>query len=184
MAITRWCSARADTVGRNDALVAPRPWMQISGSPSPAWIVEMSPTLVFTARKASRVGSSATPLVAARKPTPTCRSWRMVRRPRWKARIPPRTSRAMAFQLARSAVSVASARPRDRGSSTGLRRPLTTTSQVPTSGTFRRTRVSSGGRSSAAMSKRSTRVVSALGGESTADQSDRFLGFHTSLFHL
>ena len=50
--------------------------------------------------------------------------------PRWKARMPPRTSRAMGSSWRGRRSGRASARPRERGSSTGVRRPLMTTSQA------------------------------------------------------
>ena len=46
--MTRWRSASAATVGRNDALVPPRPWMQTTGSPAPARRMEMPAFFVRT----------------------------------------------------------------------------------------------------------------------------------------
>ena len=75
-------------------MVAPRPWSRMTGSPAPARIVEIVPLVVLTRRAAAPV--VAGPLVAARKPTPRCRSSRTASRPAWKASRPARPDRARA----------------------------------------------------------------------------------------
>ena len=99
----------------------------------------MWPKEVFTRPNSSRPSSSE-PVVAARKPMPRCRLPRIPSWPRSQALMPPRTSLAMWRQVARSASMRASGRWPLAGSSLGLRRPLTITSQRPTSVTARRTR--------------------------------------------
>ena len=110
MAITRLRSASALSVGRNEALVPPSPCRQSRGGPSPASIVEIRPARVSIERNRSRPGSSD-PLTAARKPVPRCRLRRTASRPRLKAPMPPRRSRAMAAQVAASAEIDASGLP-------------------------------------------------------------------------
>src|SRR3954468_3309550 len=158
--MTRNWSASAARVGRKEPLVPPSPWTARTGGPWPASIVEILWCRVATVRNRSRP-SCAAPLVAARKPTPRCRSRRTDSRPAWKAPIPPRRSRAIAAQVLGSAVRVASGWP-DAGSSRAVPLP-TTASNASSPSTFRRTRAVRDTGAKTSGSYRSTSARSASG---------------------
>src|SRR3954468_12343609 len=80
MASTRYRSASAATVGRNEAFVPPSPWSITTGKPSPARATAISPSEVRTRAISSRPGS-VMPEVAARETAPRGRGVRRGGRP-------------------------------------------------------------------------------------------------------